>query len=396
MIRGREIVCLSTTDWDYPWGSRQQLMTRFAKANRVLFVEYQSSFLHTLLGREGGRPRAHPRLRRVNDNLYVYTPKRGLPFGYYSLAVNAINQMVLGRQIRELIRLFSFRDVVLWVFAPCSLSLIGKLGEKASVYHAIDLYKEEIDSRVRREVIHALERRHVPSADLVFASSRKIVVYLRELNDNIFLYPSAADGSEETVSIAADFPCPKVTGLVAGIVGTIDERFDYELISYLSEHHGDITYIIVGPMVGTQRKRAISALAGKKNIMFIGEVDRARVPACIKRFDVCLLPYKKTEFTDAISPIKVFEYLLQGKPVVATDLDGLRDLGDAIYRAKTKEEFGGLIRVALSEQDENIVNKRVQVARKNTWEDRYCSMSQLINDHLSSRGSRAAAISGPR
>lgn len=393
MIRSQDIVCISTTEWEYPWGSRQQLMTRFAQANRVLFVEYQSSFLHTLFGRGEGRPRDQARLRSISDNLYVYAPKWGLPFGYYSLAVNEINQRVLCRQIRALIRLLSFSEVVLWIYAPCSLGLIGRLGEDISIYHAIDLYKEEIDNRVRRKVIQALERRHVPAADLVFASSRKIFDYLKGLNSNVSLYPSATDGSVDSDNLTIKPPVPKVAGPIVGFVGTIDERFNYDLIDYLSTRNPEVTYVIVGPIVGVRLKQVLSAMADKKNVVFPGKVERALVPAYIKTFDVCLLPYRKNAFTDAISPIKVYEYLLQGKPVVATDLDGLSDLGDTIYRAKHREEFDNLIRIALTERDDQVVSKRIRLAKQNTWDHRYWSMSKLIGDYLSSKARRVASAS---
>src|SRR3990167_1183951 len=97
MIKGKDIVCVSTSDWDKPWGSRQQLMSRLSVCNRVLFVEYQASFVHLFFPsflRRGIKRFKNP-IRKINNNLFLYTPYPGLPCGYYSRTINRINQYIL-------------------------------------------------------------------------------------------------------------------------------------------------------------------------------------------------------------------------------------------------------------------------------------------------------------
>ncbi len=383
MLAGWDIVCFSTTDWDFPWGSRQQLMTRFATRNRVLFVEYQASFVHAWIGKQGVRLPQRAGLRTLTPRLSILRPPGAWPGNYYSLAVNSANQASLRRHLARVLRHLSFSRLLLWIYAPCSLEQIGAFAEQGAVYHAIDLYKEETQNPRRRTMIEMMERRGVPQADCVIASSPPIHDYLQPWAKTITLQPSAADPTQEPLSGAPI--CWQWPGKVAGFLGTLDERIDVELLEQLVLAHPEVLWVAIGPIVGAPIRLRLDQLAARANFRVIGRVDRAKVPGYIEGLDVCLVPYRRTPFTDAISPIKVYEYLLRGKPVVAMRLGGLSAMENVVALATSVDEFEALVARALNTPDEAARRRRIDFAKQNTWDQRFQEISTQVDACLSRR-----------
>ena len=99
--------------------------------------------------------------------------------------------------------------------------------------------------------------------------------------------------------------------------------------------------------------------------------------------DVCIMPFKKCDWIEASSPLKLYEYLAAGKPVVALKMEGVSAFGDLIKLVETPEEFLQAIDSSLSEDQDNKIAARIAVARENTWEARIETISEIIQKHLS-------------
>jgi len=117
-------------------------------------------------------------------------------------------------------------------------------------------------------------------------------------------------------------------------------------------------------------------------VMLLGEKPYAELPAYLSHFDVCSIPFKRTPLTEAANPVKFFEYLSVGKPVVSTPLPELEPFGDLFYPANTPQEFETQIARALNENNPDIVTARVECARLNTWRQRFESLQNAIKVHL--------------
>jgi len=106
-----------------------------------------------------------------------------------------------------------------------------------------------------------------------------------------------------------------------------------------------------------------------------------QLPGYLKAINVCLLPHRLNQYTHNMFPMKFFEYLAAGKPVVATALDAIKDFTDVHYRCGSPEEFENGITVALAEDHMQEEQKRFAVAQKYTWDSRIGSMSELIGKY---------------
>lgn len=154
---------------------------------------------------------------------------------------------------------------------------------------------------------------------------------------------------------------------VLGYVGAIAEWFDQDLVEALARRFSDCLIVLVGnDSVGAR-----SRLTKYSNVKFVGEVPYGELPFYVHGFDVCLLPFKVIPLTLATNPVKVYEYLAAGKPVVAVDLPEMRQFGDMVEVGPTHKAFlDGAARALAAAQTAESVERRQEFARAQTWEHR--------------------------
>ena len=104
------------------------------------------------------------------------------------------------------------------------------------------------------------------------------------------------------------------------------------------------------------------------------------MPDYLYHFDVCLIPFKKNKITEAVDPVKLYEYFSLGKPVVARELNEIKTYRNYLYLYDTKEEFIKCIERALDEEDQELKERRKVIAKNNTWNERIERIDSKINE----------------
>ncbi len=164
---------------------------------------------------------------------------------------------------------------------------------------------------------------------------------------------------------------------VVGYLGAIAEWFDAELIDKAAAARPDVCLLLVGGDSAGNKGR----LSHRKNVVFTGEVPYAEAGKYVHAMDVCTIPFQITELIKATNPVKVYEYLAAGKPVVTTNLPELREASiDAlIHRAASHEAFIASIDAALAEKDDReLAARREAFAREQTWAHRAASVDAAL------------------
>ncbi|MCB0250929.1 MAG: glycosyltransferase, partial [Anaerolineae bacterium] len=99
--------------------------------------------------------------------------------------------------------------------------------------------------------------------------------------------------------------------------------------------------------------------------------------------DVCLIPYRLNEQTRHVNPLKVYEYLAGGKPVVATPLPELAQFGNTVRLAGDAAGFIAAVEASLPETADPLAQAtRRAVAAANTWDLRVARMIELVDSAL--------------
>jgi glycosyltransferase involved in cell wall biosynthesis len=406
MLRGKDIVCVSSLDWSAMWTSKQQIMHRLAETNRVLYVEEPVTMLAPLKvpahWRRWGA--ALPRLNRIDAGLWTLTPPPFLPFGNMKAVVNRANQAVLCRYIEwAMNRLYFDEEYIFWTYLPTSVVLLDHLtarpgaaeGRVAStgrrpcltVYHCVDEHSA-FPGFVSPETVKAYDDALTRRADLVITTSENLRLSRERLNPHTYTVLNAADveifnrALDPDVALPADLaaiPAPRL-----GVVGLHDSRLDVDAIEAIALADRSWQMVLIGPVKAGQVDEP--RLRRLPNVHFLGEKPRAELPGYLKGMAAALIPYKRNELTRNIFPLKLFEYLAAGVPVVAGGLPELASFSGAIGVADGPADYPGLVRQQIESDSAEKRAARVALAAQNTWAHRVKQISGYVEEALARAG----------
>ena len=380
-MRDRDIICISSLDWDAHWTSKQQIMHRLAETNRVLYVEEPVTALAPLKvpSRWSRWKAVVPELRKAQPGLWVLTPPPLSPFGNMYPLVNKANQRLLAGYVNWAVREIGMDAPILWTYLPGSCDLIDHVHPAAVVYHCVDEHSA-FPGFVKPEVVRAYDDELTRRADLVLTSAQNLLLSRKDLNPNIHRIRHAADVGLFATALDPALPIPADIASIArprvGVVGVHDERLATAAIEALSAADPSWQIVLVGPVVpGDVDEEHLRSLP---NLHFLGGKPVAELPAYLKALDVALIPYKLNELTRNIFPLKLYEYLAAGIPVVAAALPELRPYSDQVALAAEPADYPRLVREALAADSPEARAARAAAVAGETWEKRVEEMSDLV------------------
>jgi len=165
---------------------------------------------------------------------------------------------------------------------------------------------------------------------------------------------------------------------VIGYYGAIAEWFDIDLVVQCARRHPKWHFVLIGAVDCCD----ISAAAQLPNVAFLSEKPYAELTHYLYAFDVCIIPFKLVDLTRATNPVKVYEYLCAGKPVVATDLPELRRLPPKMVEVtRTPSEFDKAIDTCLRQKDPAAVRRRKLWSERHSWEARTRKLAGVVARH---------------
>lgn len=385
-----DILCFSSTDWEGIWGSRQQVMLRFARRGyRVLFIEQLAGVEHLVRYPElyeRKRRRWQEGLRNVAENLNIISAPPLFPGRYYVMSINKINTWITNRWIRNKIQSMVFESPILWFYKPEHCDLVGKFNERISIYHCIDEWTAGTSGR-KRKIIAQLDSNLVSKVDVVFANS--LLTYEKKIhsNPNTFRIRSGVDFEHfvqaanphfETHPALADIPKPRI-----GFSGTINERLDYTYLEHLATNRPDWSLVFIGDTFPwTFDAAPLRKLSTFSNVHFLGKFPFSTLPSLIRGLDVCLIPYVNDERGSYRSPLKLYEYLAAGKPIVSTNHPEVHEFSPPVLIANTPGEFIENVEIAIAQNSPKYQQKSIDIAKQHSWDLRVEQMESIINRTL--------------
>ncbi len=235
----------------------------------------------------------------------------------------------------------------------------------AFAYHCVDPIVKPYT--IKHGIKNELET--VSNADMVISTAPSLSEKWKQVNPNSYLVPNASDFTHfdsrgnEIASIRS------LGSKIIGYFGTIERRIDYQLLLDTFSKRPDWTLLLAGPVEESYVPKEIHEL---QNIVFTGSYLYRDLPSMIHSVDAVIIPFKCDEAANAIYPLKLFDYLGTGKPVISTQFNKtlLSEFKDIIYLIDEDHALSEVMDFTLSENDNTLSKKRKTVASNNTWDTR--------------------------
>jgi len=381
-LEGLDLVCIGSADWATELPINQhQLMRRLAAKNNVLFVESLGLRKPQLAGRDLSR--IWRRLRRglrgaqPADGLHVLAPLV-LPLHGYA-AVRRLNRWLLRFQVGRAAKRLAMRNPVLWGYAPQAGELIDVLEPRLVVYHCVDDIAAQ--KGVDAESFRAAERGYAGRADLVLASAPALAERMRELSGSVLYAPNVADTGLFATALEDGPVDTAVEGLArprlvfqGAIVAT---KLDVALIAEVARLRPEWSVVLVGPTGAGDPTGDLSALDGAENIHLLGPRPERELPRVLRGADVALIPYAINDLTRSVFPMKVYEYLAAGLPVLSTPLPALEGV-EAVTIVADAPALVAAAERELAADSPEARRARSQAAAAHSWEARIAEIEAAL------------------
>jgi glycosyltransferase involved in cell wall biosynthesis len=393
MLTNHQFIYFAPGPWDGLWRNRQQLMSIFARRNKVLFVERRLSVRSAVQQMKQGRltlaTLRQPGLRQISENLFVFRYPVWAPLSGRS-PLKQFTRASRKRTLLQATEKLGLSDPIVWFSRPEMVTELEELpAPRLRIYHVVDEYAAYAGmSPAEQERNQILEREMLRRADLVIVVSPKLYETKRPYNPHTYLVPNAVNFDAYTAALAnarlpsdlEAIPEPRL-----GYIGLIGDKLDFEALIQLAQEPSPWHLVFIGELRVVEEAERWDCLRRFPNVHYLGQVEAARVPDYVKGFQVGLMPYKLNQHAENISPLKLYEYLAAGLPVVSPDILAAREFGPSITLASNPQTFGQSVKLALLEQRPHQQRLRRQLAAGHTWEARAEQLSELIQARLAAK-----------
>lgn len=374
-----DIVCFPVIDWEFRWQRPQQMMALWGRRGRRVFFLRISDFLppdHAPAARGAREPIAVTPLAEnvwevriaLPEGFNAYDGRH--PEGFVTAGLEALRAL---RESRGVERAVSIIELASWT--PLAAAARDAF-DWPVVYDCMDDWSNFPGMAEKRE-LRAWEEELVDSADVMVASSATIEQRWHDRRPDLLVARNAAD-FELFHDADGEDPLPDVEGPVAGFFGAIAEWFDDALLAQVAKARPEVTFILVGGV----HRTSIDELAALPNVRLEGQRPYEAMPLYLRRFDACLVPFEVSPVTDGMDVVKFYEYISQGKPVVATPIREIRMYEPYLYLAADAESFVSQLDRALAEDDPALRERRIALARGNTWGERLDRIEAAVLERL--------------
>ncbi|HZJ85059.1 MAG TPA: glycosyltransferase [Syntrophomonadaceae bacterium] len=329
-----------TLDYHYLVQRPQQLMKNFSELNIPTYYLNNPS-PHSLTGHG---------VEKLNEYFYLFNQVDPAPY------LQGLNPVV-------------------YYTSAAQADSIGKYNPSLVVFDSVDEPSGEF------EAWRPYYDNAVRSADVVLTTSGKLFNLASTINPNVYLVPNGCDYDHFANFIhGRPAEIAHLTGPIIGYIGVVATWVDVELIARVADSYPDCNIVVVGPLYN------VSEVPDRPNIHWLGFKPYEQLPAFAQSFDVGLIPFKASSMTEAVNPIKMWEYMATGMPIVTTNLPEARKYSDYVFIAATDEEFIFQVGQAIAEDAPEKRQNRMALAFENSWRVRASIIIGIIEEQLALKG----------
>lgn len=382
-MKPKDIICISTHYWNDFWFRKQNFMSRFAElGHRVLYVQPSYSMARATDKPGIARNRFFLLIvEKLNENIYLFSPPRMFPKPNTYIST-VINHRWFGGLIASVVRELDFVDPVLWIYRPEYSCAMEKIPHKTLVFDlADDLSAYNANDRRRRYIAGCIDN-IAGKADLMVVTSPTLLdKYINKTKKCVLI----SNGFDEKLFDGQTKPVPSdlagISRPVVGFVGVLFSFLDYDMIYESAAAIPEASFVFVGPVEKSGRA-GVERLKTLSNTYFLGKKPKHDIPAYVSNFDVCINPFKVDDVSRAVSPLKVYEYLACGKPVISTPMEGLRreEAGKWVWFVERSQFQAAIVEATSKLPPPKIDSACVEAAQSFSWTSQFNKLRHYIED----------------
>lgn len=375
------LVSLAAVTWDFPLVGRTRMLNEaWGRAGqRAVFVQVPSyrTALERLLARG-----------RSDNAIQIVRPWPTLPSRWWSrLSERRLRSAIRSRARslrRQLESRIDFQRSAALAVSPLWTPWLDELPFRRVIYDCIDDVSVHVPRTELKSLYRGWEDDLIDRVDAAVVSAESLGESIAARRPDLPIATirngvdaEAFDRAARSLPRPADVPD---TGRpIIGFVGALYEWIDWGLIDRAAAETPECDFVFVGPH---RQGGEAGRLAQRGNVRFLGARPYAAVPSYIAAFDVCWVPFDKSRVSRSANPVKIYEYLALGKPVVTTPVAGTESFGDLVRVGMTAGEVVEHLRLALDERERGS-DERIRFARSNSWSSRaaaYVSFIRTLSD----------------
>lgn len=383
------IICMADAPWNYPlWTNKQRIMSRLAKqGHQILYVDPPLGLAGWYKWWRQGRRTLRELFHWTyapQENITVYTPVLFPPRYAWS---RRLNELCRRRGIKRLMEKLGFSEIVIWAYHPDAIALLKGLPHRFLLYDCVDQYRAfpAYKHPARQAEIVNREDQLIAEADAVITTSRPLYEDKISANPHTYLVENVGDFANFNRAAKGEVEIPEEIRAVkrprVGFVGALDSyKVDFEILDGIAEMRPEWSIVLVGPVAEGGEAGGAEKLIARKNVRILGSYPESVLPGIVRGFDAAIIPYVINDYTKYCFPLKVYEFLATGVPVVVSSLPALVELKGLIKEANTAEDFVYAIEDCLLCDTKEERAARINEASKHTYETRAGKILEIIRN----------------
>ncbi|MDD3165687.1 MAG: glycosyltransferase [Oscillospiraceae bacterium] len=374
----KQIVCLSTSPWHPIPTRKQQVMRRIPDAEILYFDPPVSLIAKFKDPSARAKAEAYRAPGETIGNITVYSLPPVWPFFNKFRWINRRNQKMIAAFVRKKMAQHHMAQPVLWCYSPTGCDAAPEIPHSALIYDCVDRHSA-YGGLMNPAVVDEMELSLAKQADQVFATAQKLRDRLARVNPGAIFLPNGADYARFSAA-AAPQPMPEdlrgITGPIFGFIGALQSCIAYDFLEAAVAARPDWSFVLIG---GEKPGVDLSRLHAAKNVHFLGLKPNEQLPQYLAHFDVCLNLFDNSPLSRDVSPLKFYEYLATGKPIVSTPQpEQVLQYRSLIHIAATADEFISACAAAL--RNDGAAAARMAEGEKASWDSRVAQMCQILSE----------------
>jgi 2-polyprenyl-3-methyl-5-hydroxy-6-metoxy-1,4-benzoquinol methylase len=367
------IVVFPIITWDFRWQRPQHLISGFRDRGYSVLYLAMGFEASPEIYKSSDQAQKDLVIHKLDDDIFQVWLKSYNKLNIYTDKLTQKDLINLGLGLEAVLKAVSVNEIYYLVHFPGWTDLALNLNKVYAGKVIFDCMDDHSGFSTNTADAIALEKKLIVESDLVVVSSDRLFHKVKDKNQNVIVVKNATqfDHFENPIK---NGKLKHLEGKpIVGYYGAISDWFDMAIIAYCAKQKPDWNFVLIGSTF----RGDLGAVMNLPNIHFFGEVPYKDLPGYLAYFDVCTIPFKIIPLTLATNPVKYYEYICSGKPVVSVELPELLIYQDDCYLAQDKEDFLIKIECALKDKsNDNLTQRRVKLAKENTWSHR---VDQFIN-----------------